>query len=179
MNARLHSKWTANYDEISRLYISGKTINAACIKAKIHPSTYYKICKALNKESIAKERIDIQLGGAIHDTNNDNLIKPIKTIDNDNSIKTTKHVDTKMFWDSWGKLYDGRINGSINSSIENKVIPIQTPDIKTPDIETPDIKTPDIKTPDMGTPIQAPDMGTPIKRTRKPRPKMAKIQKDK
>jgi hypothetical protein len=31
----------------------------------------------------------------------------------------------------------------------------------------------------MGTPIQAPDMGKPIKRTRKPRPKMAKIQKDK
>jgi len=94
MNVRLHSKWNANYDEISRLYASGKTIQDACIKAKIHPPTYYKICKALNKESIAKEIITIQKGGTVNTINEGEAIKTInegeaiKTINEGEAIKT-------------------------------------------------------------------------------------------
>ena len=104
MNARLHSKWNANYNEISRLYASGKTIQDACIKAKIHPSTYYKICKALNKESIAKETITIQKGGTVNTINEGEAINKGEAINEGEAIN--KGEALKMMKSRINEMHD-------------------------------------------------------------------------
>ena len=56
-------------------------------------STYYKICKALNKESIAKEIIVIQKGGttnnSINTINKENIAKEIIATQKGGTGKTT------------------------------------------------------------------------------------------
>jgi hypothetical protein len=130
MNARLHSKWNTSYNEISRLYASGKTIQDACIKAKIHPSTYYKICKSLNKESIAKEIITTQKGGTTNNSTNtinktmnkESIAKEIiATQKGGTTNNSTNTINKTMIRDSLKKMYNDRINNgteNIKPSIE-------------------------------------------------------------
>ena len=133
MNVRLHSKWNTSYDEISRLYASGKTIQDACIKAKIHPTTYYKICKALNKESIAKEIIVIQKGGttnnSINTINKENIAKEIiatqkggTTNNSTNTIKKTQLRDTlkQMYYDRINNRTEFNMDNYLNNIFDNK-----------------------------------------------------------
>lgn len=46
-------KYNKYYDEVEKLYASGKSITESCLQIGISPHKYYRLCKKINKQSIA------------------------------------------------------------------------------------------------------------------------------